>query len=105
MPGPVEHDHDQIVHAALQAAGDGFQIVLDRRFQVHRAFGRRADHDLLHVTIGGMQQAAALGGGQHGDRAARAGGAEVGAFERIDGDIDRECARLVLAGAHLFADE
>ena len=35
-----------------------------------------------------MQQAAARGGGQHRDRVRRAGGAQVRALERVDGDVD-----------------
>ena len=35
-----------------------------------------------------MKQAAALGGRHHGDGVGRAGGAEVGPFERIDGDVN-----------------
>ena len=35
-----------------------------------------------------MQQPAALGRREHGDRVRRAGRAQVRAFERIDGDVD-----------------
>jgi len=47
-----------------------------------------ADDNFLHVAVGSMQQPALFRRRQHRDRARRAGGAEVGAFERIDGDVD-----------------
>ena len=60
-----------------------------------RCFERRADDELLHVEVGRVQQAAVLRRGEHGDGVGRAGRAEVGAFERIDGDVDLvELARL-----------
>ena len=104
MPRAVEHHDDQIVHAALQPPGDGFQVVLHRRVQIDRAFRRRADDDLFHVAVGRVQQAAALGCRQHGDGAAGAGGAEVGALQRIDRDIHRERAGLIFRGADFLAD-
>ena len=53
--------------------------------------------DLLHVDVGRVEQAAALGGGEHRDGVRRAGGAEVGALERIDGDVDAGAVRAALA--------
>ena len=47
-----------------------------------------ADHDLLHVDVGRVEQPAALGSGEHRDRAGAAGGAQVGALERVDRDVD-----------------
>ena len=41
-----------------------------------------------------MQQAAALAGGQHHNRVRRSGGAKIGAFQRIDGDIHLRKQRL-----------
>ena len=46
------------------------------------------DDELVHVDVGRVQQAAALGRGEHRDGVGLAGGAEVGALERIDGDVD-----------------
>ena len=45
-----------------------------------------------------MQQAAALGRRQHGDGVRRAGRAQVGAFERIDGDVHLVEGHLPAAG-------
>ncbi len=51
-----------------------------------------------------MQQAAALGGGEHRDGAGGAGGAEVGALQRIDRDVDLQGRAVALVGADLLAD-
>ena len=68
-------------------------------------FAGWADDDFFHVTVRGVQQASALRGGQHGDRSGRAGGAEVRAFERIDGDVDFRNFRAVgKVGADFLAD-
>ena len=48
----------------------------------------RADRDLLHVDVGRVQQRAAIGHRHGRDRARHVLGAQRGAFERIDGDID-----------------
>ncbi len=56
-----------------------------------------------------MQQAALIRRREHGDGVGRAGGAEVRAFERIDGDVDLVVSAAVAVGlpgqAHLLADE
>ena len=65
----------------------------------------RADDDFLHVAVGRVEQAALFGGGQHGDGAGRAGGAQVGAFEGIDGDVDfGDLAAVGKFGADFLAD-
>ena len=58
------------------------------RVEVDGAFTRRPDDNFFHVEIGRVQQAARLTCGEHDDRVWLAGGAEVRAFERIDGDYD-----------------
>ena len=85
---PVEHDHDQVLDVALEAARDRLQVLRDRRVQADRVLGARADDQLLHVEIGRVQQAAARRRREHGDRVGRAGGAQVRALERIDRDVD-----------------
>ena len=54
-----------------------------------------------------MQQAALFAGRQHGDGVGRAGGAQVGALERVHGDVHggEVVVRTLGAGADLFADE
>ena len=85
--GAFENHDDQVLFVAVEAARDGANVVGDRRIQVHGALATRADDDFFHVQIGRVQQAAFFAGGQHGDGVGRAGGAEVGAFERVHGDI------------------
>ena len=105
MARPVEHDDDQILNVASHAFGDIFQIVDHRGVKIDRAFARRADHDLLHVAVGRVEQSAAFGSGQHGDSAGRARGAQIRAFQRIDRDIDfRNFSSVGKLGADFFAD-
>ena len=88
MARPVAHDDHQVVDATLQASRDVFQIIGDRGVEVDRVLARGSDNNFLHVTIGCVQQSAFFRRGQHGNRARSARRAQVGAFERIDGDID-----------------
>jgi hypothetical protein len=60
-----------------------------------------ADGDLVHVAVGRMQQAAALGHGDHRQRVGHRLGGQRRAFQRVERDIDL----LALAGADLLADE
>ena len=60
-----------------------------------------ADGDLVHVDVGRVEQRAGLGHGHHGDRARHVLGAERGALQRVDGDVDLGA----LAIADLLADE
>jgi len=88
VPRPVEHDHRQFVDLAAERARDGAQVLAHRGIQIDQVLGARPDDQLLHVEVGRMQQAALVRGCEHGDRVGGAGGAQVRAFERIDGDID-----------------
>ena len=45
-------------------------------------------HELLHVAVGRVEQPAALGGRQHGDRARLPVGDQVRALQRVDRDVD-----------------
>ena len=97
---PVEHDDDEILDVALEAAGDRVEVLGHRRVEADGILRARTDDELLHVEVGRMQQTAAFGGREHGDRVRRAGRAEVRALERIDGDVDlrqvEACAGAVL---------
>ena len=64
----------------------------------------RADAQLLEVGVRGVEEAAALGRGEDGDRAALAGGDEVRALERVDRDVDRGDRPVVVVAADLLAD-
>ena len=108
MPRAVEDDHDQILDVTAERPCDGPQVVLDGRVQIHGMFGRGADHELLHVEIGRVQQPALLRRREHGDRVRGAHGAEVRPLERIDGDVYCWIAAVAVLGmvskAHLLAD-
>ena len=60
------------------------------------------DRELLHVDIGGVQQRAAIGHRHGGDRARHVLGAQRGAFEWVDRDID---FRTGVHALDLLADE
>ena len=105
VPRPVEHDDDQVFDVAVHAFGNVLQIVDHRRVEVHRAFAGRADHDFFHVAVRRIQQSAAFGSGQHGDGARRARGAQVRAFQGIDGDVHfGNFGSVGKFGADFFAD-
>ena len=107
MAGAIQHDHDEVLDVAVQTLGDGTQVVRGRGVQIDGAFARRPDDDFLHVQVGSVKQAALFAGGQDGNRAGSAGGAKVGAFQGIDGNIDGgEIATAdMLCGADFFTDE
>ena len=83
------------------ALASALQVLGRRRIEIDDAVGiARADGDLVHVHVGRVQQAAALGDREHGQRVRHLLGADRGAFERIDGDVDFRA----FAGADLLAD-
>ena len=59
-----------------------------------------ADSDLVHVGVGRVEEAAVRRHGDAGDRVRAALGADRGALERIEGDVDLGA----VAGADLLAD-
>ena len=93
VPLTIEHDHDEIVDVAAEAARNRLQVVRHRRIEADGILRAGPDDELFHVEIGGVQQTAALGRREHGDRVGGAGRAEVRAFQRIDGDVDFGAAR------------
>ena len=72
----VEHHHGELVHLAAEAARDRAQVLAHRGIEIDQMLRARPDDELLHVDVGRMQQAAALGGGEHGDGVGLAGGAQ-----------------------------
>jgi hypothetical protein len=88
MAVAVEHHDGQLVDVALEGVGDLVEVLLDGGIEIDMLAGGRSDHDLVHVDVGGVEQAALFRGGQNGDGAGGAGGAEVGPLQRIDGDVD-----------------
>ena len=77
--------------------GERADVFLRRRVEIDDALRiARADGDLVHVDVGRVEQRAAFGHRHGGDRARHVLGAERGAFERIDRDVDlraRSCCR------------
>src|SRR5690606_17493716 len=74
VAGSVQHHDGQVVDVAGQGVGDVAQVLGYRSVQVDAAGSRGADHDLVHIGVGGVQQSAAFGGGEHRDGPAGAGG-------------------------------
>ena len=68
---PVEHHDRQLVDVAAEGIGDVAEVLGHRGVDVDPPARRRPDHDLVHVGVRGVEQAAPLGGGQHRDRARR----------------------------------
>ena len=106
MARAVEDHDDEVLHVAIETLGDRFQIVGNRSIQVHRAFAGRADNDLFHIKIRRVQQSALFARGQNGDGVRRAGGAKIGTFQWINGNIHggKKSLGRVRRQADLFAD-
>src|SRR6185295_6477547 len=86
-------------HAAR--LGHGAQGVRRGRVKIDDAFGiARTDGNLVHIHVRRVQQPTALGDRQHGQRVRHGFGANRGALERIDGNVDL----WAVAKAHLLAD-
>ncbi len=98
----LEHQRGDVLGLHALGLGERDDVLVGGRVEIDHA-GRiaRADRDLLHIDVGRVQQRAALGHGHDGDGAGHVLGAERGALERIDGDVDLG-ALLV---ADLLADE
>jgi len=102
----IENDDDEVFDVAVETFGDGFEIVGNRGVKIDSAFAGRADDDFFHVQIRSVKKAAAFAGGENGNGIWRAGGAEIGAFERVDSDIHGGKIRVWSVGgeADFFAD-
>ena len=101
---PVEDDHRDVRDLAAQGLGDPVAVLRRVAGDVHAAGGDRPHGELLEVRVGGVGEAARLGGREHGERAALAGGDEVRALEGIHGDVHRREHAIALMAAHLLAD-
>ena len=79
---------------ALLGLGEVAQVLADRCVEIDHAVGQAAaDGDLVHVDVGRVQEVAVLGQRHHGQRVGPALGGDRGAFQRIDGDVDRRARR------------
>ena len=94
------HDRD-VRHPAVEHVGQDLEVALGRPPEIDLAGRLRRDDQLLHVNVRRVENPAALGDRENGDRVGLALGDEVGALHRIDGDVDVEPA----AGADLLPDE
>ena len=101
MARPVENAGGDLRYAHALGLGQRVEGVGGRRVEIDDAVGiAGTDGDLVHVHVGRIEQAAALGNGQHGQRIGHRLGADGGALQRIDGDVDLGA----VAGADLLAD-
>ncbi len=102
MARTIEHQHGDRGGIDALGLGEPADVVGRRRVEFDDALlVAGADRDLLHVDVGRVQQRAAIGHRHGRDRARHVLGAQRGAFERIDGDIDLRAG----VDADLLADE
>ncbi len=87
---PVEDaDGDLADRHALCASASALRLSAGDASRSTRPFGKaRADGDLVHIDGRHLEQTAALGDGEHRERVGQRLGAERGALDRIDGEID-----------------
>ena len=105
MPRPIQHHDYQIPHLAIQTMRDRLQVVFHRSVDVQCIAARRSRDDLFHVAIRRVQQPARLRCRQHRDRVGRAQRAQIGALQRIDGDVHLRIFHALRRGrTHFFAD-
>ncbi len=99
---PVEQNGGDLRRLDALGLGQPDDVLIRRRIEIDGALRiTRTDGDLLHVAIRRVQQRAGVRHGERGDGARHVLGAQHGAFERIDRDID---LRPLLV-ADLLADE
>ena len=107
VSGPIEDDHHQILHAAAERLCDRAEVEAHGCVEIDDIPRAWTDNQLLHVDIRGMEQATALRRRQDRQRVGRARRAEVGALERIDGDVNLwivAAVRRLVRYPDLFAD-
>ena len=102
VAGPLEDDDGDVPDVTTERRRDGAHVLGRRVADVHVA-GRAGSHaQLLEIRVGGVEQAALLGGREDRDRVGLAVGDQVRALERVDRDVDGHVVRA--AGAHRLAD-
>src|SRR6185369_9484806 len=105
MPRTIQHNNYEVVDIAIQALGDVLQVVSYRRIKLDRTLARRPHHDLVHVTVRRVEQAASFRCREHSDGPGRPGGAQVRAFQRIHRDVDFRYGHAIGKGcSNSFAD-
>src|SRR6185503_20584460 len=79
---PVENEGGDFRYAFALSLGQCVDGVSGWRVEVDDAVGiAGTDGDLVHVHVGRIEQAAALGNGKHGERVGHALGADGGALQ------------------------
>ena len=86
---PVEHDHHHVADVARALLRDRLDDLAERAIQVEHVRERRRGGHLLHVDGGArVEHRAALRQRDHRQRVREAHRGQLGALERIDGDVD-----------------
>ena len=89
MARTIEHQRGDGGSRHALGLGETLDVLGRRRIEIDHVLGvAGTDRDLLHVDVGRVQQRAAIGHRHGRDRARHVLGAQRGAFQRIDGDID-----------------
>ena len=102
VPRAVEDDDRQLAHVAVERPGDAGQVGGDGPGEVDLAGRGRRHDELLHVGVRRLEQAALLGQRDDRDGVGDHLGRDVGALDRVDGDVDLE--GVLAALADLLAD-
>src|SRR5262249_26597868 len=98
---PVENASRDVGQRDAFRLRHGVERVAGRCVQIQDALRVAGpDGDLVHVHVGRIEQPASLGDGEHSQRVGHGLGADGGALQRIDGNIDLG----TVANAQLLAD-
>ena len=101
VPRTVEHEGADALGLHALGPGERHDVVGGFGVEIDDAFGEsRPDGDLVHIDVGRVQQRSGFRHGHDGDRIGKRLGAQRGAFQRIERDVDLQPAR-----ADLLADE
>ena len=89
MTWTIQHQHRDRAGVDTLGLGEATDVVGRGGVEIDHALGiAGTNRELLHVDVGGMQQGAAIGHRHGRDRARHVLGAQRGAFERVNGDVD-----------------
>src|SRR3989344_1469292 len=100
VPVPVQDNNSDVVRFLVEPVRVRVDVLFPRRGEVDDACGLRADGDLVHVGVRGMEQVPLERCRENGDGVVASLGGDVGPFEGIDGDVYFRA----IARADLLAD-
>src|SRR5690625_3810154 len=89
MAGTIENHHRQVLQPTVQAHRHRPQVRRGRPGEVNLAGCRRANYQLLHVGVGGLEEAAFLCQSDHRHRVVDHAGGDAGSLYGVDGDVHR----------------